>query len=359
MQYQFADWLAAHGHTPSVVHPWRISVERETIPRSIAAAMRARLSGGDLVPWHKFHPRVRVVLVPWLMSGYLPRADVTMLTAWGTSAALHSATRRTGPFAQVVYDYEHWMSADDVSREKIERALRRDDVQHVATSGVVRSMLDKIGVPVVATVPPGIPIERFSCRVPPRSRSASLGFAYRSEDFKGMTDLFGALEQVRQRYGDVPVRCFGYTGAKTVPHWVHHLGRLTDEELADFYNDCAIFVLPSHYEGWGLPAAEAMASGAALVTTDCGGVSDFVQNEHNALVVPPRDSDTLARAIIRLIEDPPLRCRLGQVGASHMATMGWDRSGTDLLDVLGSVARGRRLLPPQTRPGNLPGGPPA
>ncbi len=67
-----------------------------------------------------------------------------------------------------------------------------------------------------------------------------------------------------------------------------------------------------------------MASGAALVTTDCGGVSDFVENEHNALVVPPKDSYALTQAIIRLIEDSPLRCRLGQVGASHMATMGWD-----------------------------------
>ncbi len=151
------------------------------------------------------------------MSGYLPRADVTVLTEWETSAALQSPTSRTGPFAEVVYDYEHWMSADHVTRQKIERALLRDDVQHIATSVAVRSMLDMIGVPVAATVPPGLPVERFSCRVPPRSRLASLGFAYRQEDFKGMPDLFHALEQVHQRYSDVPIRCFGYSGARSVP----------------------------------------------------------------------------------------------------------------------------------------------
>lgn len=347
VQYQFADWLAAQGHTPTLVHPWRLRVQTDAVPRSVAATVRWRLSPNEIVPWHSFHPGVKVTVVPWLAASFLPRADVTVLTGWETSAALRSSNRRTGPFAQVVYDYEHWMSADHLGRQRIERALQRDDVQHIATSGAVRSMLDKVGVPVVATVPPGVPVDRFSCRKPPGSRPLSLGFAYRPEAFKAMPDLFEALEQVHDLYPDAPVRCFGKSGAKEVPHWVQHLGLLTDQEVADFYNDCAIFILPSHYEGWGLTAAEAMASGSAVVATGSGGVSDFINNEEDALVVPPRDSRALGQAIIRLIEGPELRSRLGEAGASRLATMGWERSGPALLRVLTGVAVGPRTSPPR------------
>jgi glycosyltransferase involved in cell wall biosynthesis len=91
--------------------------------------------------------------------------------------------------------------------------------------------------------------------------------------------------------------------------------------LRAFYNHCQVFVLPSDYEGWGLPAAEAMASGAALVTTANGGAEDFAIDGTNALVVPRRDPGAIAKSVLRLLEDDALRLRLARSGLSDSA--GW------------------------------------
>ena len=142
-----------------------------------------------------------------------------------------------------------------------------------------------------------------------------------------MGDLIPALERVRAVRPEVAISCFGPTwDAPPLPPWVESLGYLTDEELVDFYDRCSIFVLPSHHEGWGLPAVEAMACGAAVVTTDCGGTRDFAQNEVNALVVGAGDVEGLFQAIIRLVDDAGLRTRLATAGPGVLASVSWDAS---------------------------------
>ncbi len=341
VQYELANRLAAIGDRPTILHAW--STDRpawDGSPRWAARLLRSRLSRQRLVPWHRFHPNVRVRFVPWLSPAFLPKADVTILTAYQTAQVLCSPTKRSGPLVQMVYDYEFWAGGDDATRRKIEQARRRNDVYHVAGSTAVRRMLHDMGVRVVATVPPGIDTERLHCRTPPRDRSPTVGFAYRSEVYKGMADLLAALEQVRERWPDVGVCCFGQTDGAVLPSWVESLGYLNDEELPNFYNRCAIFVLPSHYEGWGLPAAEAMACGAAVVTTNSGGTTDFAVSERNALVVEPRRPDALSLAIVRLLEDQDLRYMLASAASAMAAEMTWEAAARATRTILESAVAG-------------------
>jgi 2-deoxystreptamine N-acetyl-D-glucosaminyltransferase/2-deoxystreptamine glucosyltransferase len=69
-------------------------------------------------------------------------------------------------------------------------------------------------------------------------------------------------------------------------------------------------VLPSDAEGFGLVLIEAMASGVAVVASDVAGIRDVVSDGVNGLLVPPRNPLVLAAAIVRLIDDEPLRRRL-------------------------------------------------
>jgi len=87
------------------------------------------------------------------------------------------------------------------------------------------------------------------------------------------------------------------------------LKRADDSELAAFYRSCDVFVCTSFVEGFGLPGLEAMACGVAVVTTACGGVSEYASNT-NCLVVPPGDSRAIAQSIVRLREDRGLRSQL-------------------------------------------------
>jgi glycosyltransferase involved in cell wall biosynthesis len=159
-----------------------------------------------------------------------------------------------------------------------------------------------------------------------------------------MNDLLGALQHVHELYPDVAVQCFRATGDVALPSWIDRLDYLTKDQLVAFYNRCSIFVLPSHYEGWGLPAAEAMACGAAVVTTDSGGPRDFAENETTALVVPPGDIPALAAAMVRLLEDNQLRCQLADAGVRRLSMMTWERAAESIEAVLTQLVPDHRTV---------------
>ena len=79
-------------------------------------------------------------------------------------------------------------------------------------------------------------------------------------------------------------------------------GAVPNRELAAFYADADIFVSPSLSEGFGLTFVEAGMSGCILVGTDVGGVGDIIEEGRTGFLVPEKDPEALARAVIRAIE---------------------------------------------------------
>ena len=78
-------------------------------------------------------------------------------------------------------------------------------------------------------------------------------------------------------------------------------------------------MVPSLYEGFSLPAIEAMAAGVPLVATTGGALPEVVGSDgDNALTVPPGDPGALAAAIGRLLAAPRLRAHLGRAGRAHV-----------------------------------------
>ncbi len=90
---------------------------------------------------------------------------------------------------------------------------------------------------------------------------------------------------------------------------------LEDAEIAELLASAEVACVPSLYEGFSLPAVEAMSCGTPLVATRAGAIPEVVgTSEEAALLVPPRDSGRLAQAIGRLFDDAELRARLGSGG---------------------------------------------
>jgi glycosyltransferase involved in cell wall biosynthesis len=94
---------------------------------------------------------------------------------------------------------------------------------------------------------------------------------------------------------------------------------ISDEELARNYARAQVAVVPSLYEGFSLPAIEAMACGVALVATTGGALPEVVGTDGDTgLLVPPDDPGALAAAIGRLLDDDQLRARLGAAGRERV-----------------------------------------
>jgi glycosyltransferase involved in cell wall biosynthesis len=105
---------------------------------------------------------------------------------------------------------------------------------------------------------------------------------------------------------------------------VRFLGFVPDATLAVLYRLAAVFVFPSLYEGFGLPPLEAMAAGAPVVTSNISSLPEVVGDA--ALLIDPMDSQEIATAIGRVLDDPRLRADLISRGRARVKTFSWERS---------------------------------
>ena len=138
---------------------------------------------------------------------------------------------------------------------------------------------------------------------------------------------------------------------KLAPHLVRQYGlhsrvtfagRVPTEELVRLYNCAQIVVSPSLYEGFGLPAAEAMACEAPVIATTAPAFPEVVDHGETGWLVPPRNSPALADAIRMLMADPGLRARLGKAGRQAICErFQWRRAAQQTLDVY-ELLLGRR-----------------
>ena len=77
-------------------------------------------------------------------------------------------------------------------------------------------------------------------------------------------------------------------------------------------------VVPSIQESLGLVAIESLAAGTPVIAANTGGLPEIVQHEKTGLLFPPEDSNALGDAIMRYIDDEPLRKRLAKTGRQHV-----------------------------------------
>ncbi|MEA2157614.1 MAG: hypothetical protein QOE11_3754 [Solirubrobacteraceae bacterium] len=109
----------------------------------------------------------------------------------------------------------------------------------------------------------------------------------------------------------------------------------SDETLAELYRTAVATVYPSQAEGFGLPVAEAMASGCAVVSSDLACVREFAGDA--AVYVPAGDAGALARALARVVDDEQERRRLQDDGAARAARLTWASVGSAIADRIEAV----------------------
>ncbi len=102
---------------------------------------------------------------------------------------------------------------------------------------------------------------------------------------------------------------------------VHCVSGISDDALAHLYGEAEVAVVPSLYEGFSLPAIEAMSCGVAVVATTGGALPEVVGTDgETGILVPPDDPGALAGGIARLLDDPQLRARLGAAGRERVVS---------------------------------------
>ena len=139
---------------------------------------------------------------------------------------------------------------------------------------------------------------------------------------KGVREYAQAAQIVKAVYPEVVFRLVGWIDdnpdaitQRELDQWVdsgflEFLGRLGDVRPA--ISDCSVYVLPSYREGTPRTVLEAMAMGRAVITTDAPGCRETVVDGDNGFLVPVKDVDALAAAMMKMIDTPGLAASMGE-----------------------------------------------
>jgi glycosyltransferase involved in cell wall biosynthesis len=175
-------------------------------------------------------------------------------------------------------------------------------------------------VPRVSVLLPPIDCELFCPSTPPGSEPKII-FAGRYDDTRKNTPmLLRAMRRVREV---IPRATLTLVGTRRVPDdlrrmaaelgistAVDFLEEVDHETLSRAYRSAQVFALPSWQEGLCIAALEGMACGLPVVSTRCGGPETFVSDDETGHLVRPDDDEAMARYLIQLLGDTPLRERL-------------------------------------------------
>jgi glycosyltransferase involved in cell wall biosynthesis len=158
---------------------------------------------------------------------------------------------------------------------------------------------------------------------------------------KGLVPLLEALAKLRVERPDAHLVVIGKQKTKSkIPAVLDRLGLqdavtfvsgVPQERIVELYAEAQVAVVPSLYEGFSLPAIEAMSCGVPLVATTGGALPEVVGDA--ALKVPTNDPSALAHAIDQMLGDAELRARIGEAGRNRVLDrFTWKRSAEGMVD---------------------------
>ena len=211
------------------------------------------------------------------------------------------------------------------------RVVRRLPRVITVSSSSARDLCDQMGARAgqVAVVPVGVDPSHFRpLSAVARQPGRIMTTASADVPLKGLLPLIEAVAKVRtERPAELVVVGQPREGS-AVPAAIERLGledavrlegAVDDRRMIELYAQAEVAVVPSLYEGFSLPAIEAMACGVPLVATTGGALPEVVGRDGDtALLVPPGDPSALAVAIGRLLDDRELRVRVGAAGRARV-----------------------------------------
>jgi glycosyltransferase involved in cell wall biosynthesis len=167
------------------------------------------------------------------------------------------------------------------------------------------------------------------------------------EPRKNVPGLFAAYFRLRQLLPDAPplvlVGWRGWLFDKTaevmqelgLARQVRLIEDLPPADLPAIYNGASVFVLPSHYEGFGFPVLEAMGCGVPCVISNRASLPELGGDA--VLAVDPDDPDALAEALRRALSDSQLRADMRRKGLAQVEQFQWERTARETLALYGQV----------------------
>jgi glycosyltransferase involved in cell wall biosynthesis len=237
-------------------------------------------------------------------------------------------------------------------RERLERTLFEADLFLTPSEAVRQELIErKVAASRVRAIHHGTGLVgegSTASSVPPRTPPRYALHVGTVEPRKNVPALLAAWRLLRLRRAEPPplVLCGGFgwraeearreIGAAEAEGWLVHLGYVSTEELAALYRGAELVALPSFYEGFGLPAVEALRAGAPLLASDIPVLREVAGDA--ALYAPPDRPDRWADRAGELLADAGLRADLRRRGLERARRFDWGRAAEETVRAFRAAA---------------------
>jgi glycosyltransferase involved in cell wall biosynthesis len=331
--------------------------------RELASALAATAPEGFAVEgWTALHASSAAAVVPGVAGPHrLPLGRRALIAAWERGVGpvpradlVHAPTllvppRRGTPLVATIHDAVPWTHPETLTQRGVAwhrrmgaRVAASADLVIVPTRTVEAELAafldlgDRVRVVGEGADSLAVPADAAERRRALGVEGAYLFSLATLEPRKGLDVALSALAEAGAP--DVPLVVVGQPGWGGVdldatadslglhPGRVRALGRVSDEDLAAVFAGALALVAPSRAEGFGLPVAEAMALGVAVVASDAAALVEVTGGA--ALTVPVDDVVALAEALAAVVADAALRARLVAAGRERAAGMTWAAAAT-------------------------------
>lgn len=256
-----------------------------------------------------------------LQAALAPLEAIKVATWWNTATPVWGASVVHGVPVYFVQDIETSYYRDDPERRYQVLNSYRPEFHYLTISGWNRERLSELGLQ-ATVIPPGIDLERFRPLAGVARRADMVLALGRTNPLKNLPLTLAAWRRLPEPrpelclYGIEPHVAGDTEG-------IRYVTAPSDEQVAELFNQAAVFLQTSSHEGFCLPVLESMATGGAVVCTDAHGNRDFCVDGHNCLM-PEATPAAVSEAITRLLADPQLRATLGEAGAGTAAGYRWE-----------------------------------
>lgn len=270
--------------------------------------------------WFPLNKSIRKISGIHSIKNKLQDVDVCIATGAETVAVC----KKVFPLASKCYliqDFETWVMSEKELFETFNAGFK-----NIVVSSWLEKLVDAHSDEKSILIKNPIDLTVYRPIVPIQQRNEhSIGLLYHSGEHKGLKYSLAALEKLKELYPDLEVYMFGTSEPKVeVPGLVRFVKDASQKETVELYNEVSVFMCSTINEGYGLTAMEAMACGAAVVSSDYEGIHEYGINGVNCLLSPLRDVNAMVANVSKLFEDNDLRYLIANQGVSSLKEYDWE-----------------------------------
>ncbi len=246
-----------------------------------------------------------------------------------------------------------WYSFLGMQKRVARRMDRLITVSHSSAKDIAGAF--KIDMNKMKVVHNGTDHELFKpCQGSEKLRNSIITVNSGDSPIKGTDYLFQALQMLRDGASQPKLTIVGQLSPESrnmrlvkqyqIEDMVVFTGRIENEELVSLYSASEIAIVPSLYEGFGFPAAEAMACGTPVIASKAGALPEVIGEDNTAgISVPPADAKALAGAIKELLANHSLRKEMGLAARKRVEDhFNWRRAAQETVGVYEELLNAHR-----------------